>query len=323
MTKGDTMSSRVFEDAQPPSAAVDAGRGAADHVAARRRSGVKQGGGWPRGTRSARGGVEGALDRVIEATILPRLRLVNGLPAVAEPTLGDGARACASSRREAPQRLAAALAERAIRTDDRALRRRVDALVARGWSLSRLFDEALAPAAEELGVLWSRDLCDFTQVTFGVARLGAAARRAADAAATLRAPGGPRRRALLSPAPGEEHAFGLRLVAEAARAEGWEIDLIVDAGGEEAVARASSGLYDVAGFTAARLESAGALRALIAATRRAGAKAGRPLGVLVGGPIFRGRPELVVAVGADATALTAGQAAARMNDVRALVRRSA
>src|SRR5262249_41081492 len=83
----------------------------------------------------------------------------------------------------------------------------------------------LAPAARVLGEMWERDECDFMQVTHGLCklhqglhRLGSAL-RPEDALGTRE----PARRILLASMPGEQHTFGVVMVGQFFRADGWDV----------------------------------------------------------------------------------------------------
>ena len=47
----------------------------------------------------------------------------------------------------------------------------VDRLLDRGLKQDRIFMELITPAARHLGVLWEKDLCDFSDVTCGLAQM--------------------------------------------------------------------------------------------------------------------------------------------------------
>lgn len=81
----------------------------------------------------------------------------------------------------------------------------------------------LEPAARVIGENWCADECDFLKVTLGVSRMQRLFRRmAADFAPT--AMPDMSRCVLLTPAPGEQHTFGLSVVDDAFRRAGWEVD---------------------------------------------------------------------------------------------------
>lgn len=112
-----------------------------------------------------------------------------------------------------------------LHEDDASLKDSVMLLRSRGIPVQSIFLDLLAPVARHLGELWEKDLCDFTEVTIGLGRLQQVLRdNSADFSqpeAVNDAP--PGRRILLAPCPGEQHTFGLSLVAEFFHRAGWDV----------------------------------------------------------------------------------------------------
>ena len=162
------------------------------------------------------------------------------------------------------------------------------------------------PAARQLGHLWTEDLCFFTDVTIGLGRLQRMMRELSPAFGTEVAHPPNGRRVLLVRAPGEQHSFGLSMVAEFFRRAGWE----VAAGGEGADADPITAVrrewFDVVGFSAGSEARLDWLPSCIAAVRRASVHP--DIAVLVGGPVFTLRPQLARQLGADATASDGSEA---------------
>jgi methanogenic corrinoid protein MtbC1 len=193
----------------------------------------------------------------------------------------------------------------------------VHALRARGASLQSLYLDLLAPTARHLGDLWNADLCDFTAVTLGLWRLQQVLRELSTAfhdEVDQRECG---RRVLLAPAPGDQHTFGLFMVAEFFRRDGWEVWCEPLSTSNDMVARLRNRWFAVVGFSVgseARLDS---LAIMIRAIRRASQN--RSIGVMVGGPIFVEHPEFAARVGADATAADGSQAVSQARSMLALL----
>ncbi len=191
-------------------------------------------------------------------------------------------------------------------------------LRARQVSLASIFLHLLAPAARHLGDLWNEDRVDFTQVTVGLMRLQQVLR----AVSPEFQEAAPRRarlaRVLLVPAPGEQHTFGLVMVAEFFHRAGWLV-----AGGPEStdidpVARVRAMPFAMIGISIGSHTRLDSVARLIRAVRRASCN--RAIGVLVGGPLLIDHPEIVSQVGADATAADGGQAVAQAEGLLALLR---
>ncbi|RYZ11500.1 MAG: cobalamin B12-binding domain-containing protein [Comamonadaceae bacterium] len=182
----------------------------------------------------------------------------------------------------------------------------IDVMGQRGMSVETLYLDLLAPAAQHLSYLWSQDLCDFTQVTLGLARMQRLLHELSPGLATERELRANARRILLLPVQGEQQTFGLSMVAEFFHHAGWEVDC-GNGGSPAAAARAIAGeWFDVVGLSAGsetRLED---LRDAIQELRELSRN--RQVGVLVGGPIFAGHPERVKFVGADGAGLDGKQA---------------
>ena len=242
-----------------------------------------------------------SLLRTIEAEIIPRLMLAHR-----QPCNDDiGPRLSAEpGRAEQVDELTDIILSRGI-TEAQAY---VQARRLAGLSVEALYLELLAPVAQRLGAMWEADLCDFTQVTVGLWRLqqivhehGAAFQRERPARVSAR-------RALLVPAPGSQHTFGLLMVSEFFRRAGWQVvgdpTLTVAA----ALAAATTEWFDVIGLSVGSECHVDAVASAILALRRASPNPS--LVVMVGGPVASLRADFVERVGADATAPDAATAVA-------------
>ena len=194
-----------------------------------------------------------------------------------------------------------------------------EAIRARGVSLEALYLHLLTPAARRLGELWCADLCDFTDVTVALGRLQQALRELSPAFRNEVEPRQHGRRALLMPAPGEQHTFGLFMVAEFFRRAGWDVWGGPPASSHELTSIVRADWFDVVGLSVGCEGRLDVLNLAIRAMRRASRN--RAIGVMVGGPVFVGHPELVASVGADATAVDARQALEQANSIVALLAR--
>lgn len=241
----------------------------------------------------------GRLVHAIEDEIIPRLLLARrGLPGVG----GDEA-----ARDPAPASDEVREFVRLVLSHDVGVASAyVDALRERGVSLETIYLDLLAPTARLLGDLWSDDLCDFTEVTVGVWRLHQVVRELSPAFRhdLQAAVGG--RRALLVAVPGEQHTFGLVLLAEFFRRAGWDVWSGPIGSGEEIQDLVRSEAFGVVGLSLGCSSHVQGLATEIQRIRRASCHRG--VGVMVGGSLFLDHPELVGLVGADATAIDGRQA---------------
>lgn len=187
-----------------------------------------------------------------------------------------------------------------VRGDEPALAAAVAGLRERGLGVERLLIDLLAPSARHLGHMWCEDLCSFTDVTIGLGRLQRMMRELSPAFGTEVAHPPNGRRVLLVRAPGEQHSFGLSMVAEFFRRAGWEVFSAGEGESTDPVTVVRREWFDVVGFSAGSEARLDWLPASIAAVRRASCH--REVAVLVGGPVFTLRPHLARQVGADATA---------------------
>lgn len=176
----------------------------------------------------------------------------------------------------------------------------VNALLSRGVSLEKIYLDLLAPAARLLGEWWKDDLRDFTEVTSGLCRMHQllhefSAAFLHDARAVV-----PDRRVLLIPMPGEQHSFGLIMVAEFFRRAGWDVWDPHPSTPDDALVVLGRQWFALVGISlscGSRIDELPPLIATIRAKSR-----NRAVGVMVGGQPFIGHPELVTRVGADCSA---------------------
>jgi MerR family transcriptional regulator, light-induced transcriptional regulator len=185
----------------------------------------------------------------------------------------------------------------------------IAALRDRGASLEMICLDLLAPAARRLGRMWEEDECDFLQVTVGLCRMHQVLR---ELSPEFQAEGEDRpgdRRILLATCPGEQHTFGLALVAQFLRRAGWDVwheFLVTKADILDICGQHSFAVVGLSLATEDRLET---LADTIGDLRRASRN--KAVGVLVGGPLLVARPSLAPLVGADATAANGALAVVR------------
>jgi methanogenic corrinoid protein MtbC1 len=173
----------------------------------------------------------------------------------------------------------------------------IQALRAREVSVEKIYLDLLAPTARYLGKLWEDDLCSFTDVTVGLGRLQRVLRELSPALGRSVEHPLQGRRVLLLPSPGEQHTFGLVMVAEFFRRAGWDVTGGAWAAGADAAAMVHAEWFDVVGFSLGAEVHLPQLAAAISAVRHA--TCNQDLAILVGGPLFGVHPEFVGEVGAD------------------------
>jgi methanogenic corrinoid protein MtbC1 len=248
------------------------------------------------------------LDRVIEGEIVPRLMLLHASHATRNGQ--------ASQMR--PADLASEIADFAdlvIRHDVDVVEAYVRSLLHRGLDLETLLLHLLAPAARRLGTLWEADKIDFVDVTIGTSRLQqllhkfSLGRRGDDAGD---------RRMLLIPVPGEQHTFGLVMVAELFRREGWQVHGGASMDAKELHRLVSDQSFVLIAFSLSCDRLINTLCSTIQAVRRLSRNQSVP--IMVGGSVFAQEPDRRPWVGADIVAADAREA---LGLAESVLRRSA
>jgi MerR family transcriptional regulator, light-induced transcriptional regulator len=246
----------------------------------------------------------GRLLRTIEGEIIPRLVLA--LQTAPEPAVLKG-KAHSGAEEDDVTEFARLVAAHDVSVATAYL----NALLHRGIALETIYLELLAPAARLLGEWWKQDLKDFTEVTSGLCRMHQLLHEFSPTFLHDAPPAAPDRCVLLVPMPGEQHSFGLIMVAEFFRRAGWDVwDLHPSTSGDlmGVVRKQWFSVIGVSLSCQSRIEE---LKPLIEAARESSRN--KSVCVMVGGQPFIGHPEQVAAVGADATASDGRRAALEAN----------
>ncbi len=244
------------------------------------------------------------LFRAIEGEIIPRLMLAHRSPEPVEaPTSGGPELVCVTA--EDRERFL----EKVLNDSATASSSLVDELLERGVSRETLFLDLLANTARRLGELWEEDRCDFTDVTIGLCRLHQVLRERSTPSTRMGLPLGlDAPRILLSTACADQHVFGVVMVAEFFRREGWHVWSEPGAARSTLVDLLAEERFDVLGLSAACSALSEEVAEEVEALRRASKNL--DLRVLVGGRLFAEAPDLVSKVGADGAAFDARTAPA-------------
>jgi methylmalonyl-CoA mutase cobalamin-binding domain/chain len=121
------------------------------------------------------------------------------------------------------------------------------------------------------------------------------------------------RRVLLATCPGDQHTFGIALVAQFLRRAGWDVWHEFLATNAEILEVVSQHWFSVIGLSVATETRVDVLTETIRSIRRTSRN--RAVGIMVGGPVLVDRPELAALVGADATAVDGAQAVLRAEHI--------
>lgn len=238
---------------------------------------------------------------------IPSVSVVAAIKTQIFPRFFTSLRQVATETPEAPSAAAATSVETfamlSLSSDDDALVRFVDGLIAQGTSVESIFLDWLAPAARQLGEQWETDETDFANVTLGVSRLQRIMRRLGDDFCGERPQVDDGASMLLTNVPGEQHSFGLSMVAEFFRRAGWNLCTGPFESHRELTSLVHNHWFDVVGFSVSSDRRLDDLKRDIDTIR--GGSRNRRVGILLGGPMMQTHPELVASVGADMMSIDA------------------
>lgn len=230
------------------------------------------------------------LSQAIEHEIIPRLMLAHRVPSVCFSQQSVGVPQVGLVDVQEFSRLVLSL-------DENMAQACIDAMRVRGITIETIYLDLLAPVARHLGELWEQDLCDFTEVTVGLGRLHRVLRQLSPAFGLAQGQPVSGRRILLLPGPGEQHTFGLVMVAEFFRRAGWDVAGGPWEAGADPVVMVKREWFDVVGFSSANEQFLPELSLCIDSVRKAALNP--DVGIMVGGPAFSLNPEWVAKVQAD------------------------
>lgn len=249
------------------------------------------------------------LTQFIRGQVIPRLAQAHGL-AVSMQSAAASVVISAPIVPEAPSaRDVSEFADLAFQTDSATVVARIEALVASGVSMDRVYLDWVAPAARQLGCDWDTDRANFSEVTLGLWRLQQSLHAMSPKFQAAEKHSASPRRALLVSAPKEQHTLGLFMLSEFFRRAGWEVWSDLPSDYSEVAAKVSEEWYDLIGISVGSEVKLEALT--LAVTKLRHVSRNPDVVVMVGGPIFVDHPEFAVAAGADFTAQDAPDAVLR------------
>ena len=242
--------------------------------------------------QSTRDSTLSALVRTIESEVIPRLLLaLQSTPVLVHGTINN---------KPSPDDVAE-FAGLVTTRDFSVATAYIDALLSKGLSLENIYLELLAPAARLLGEWWKADLRDFTEVTSGLCRMHQLLHEFSPVFLQGAAALDPQKSVLLIPMLGEQHSFGLIMVAEFFRSAGWDVWDLHPASLEDVLGVVRKTWFAIVGVSLACGSKIDEVTPLIAAIRAESRNTA--VRVMVGGQPFISHPELVARVGADATSV--------------------
>lgn len=244
--------------------------------------------------------------KTVETELIPRLFVNHMMDVpVTSPLVENHATEPQSGPWSTPDKVGE-FAELCIGNDPVKLDQHVTDLLARGVTLESIFLHLLAPAARFLGDQWLDDKLSFVDVHLGLCRLHQLICECE--AIGYRSENMPLldTSILLSSAPGEDHTFGVTMVADFFRRYGWRVSNLCGLEPGFLVARLASTSYTVVGFSLHHERNFKSLKRMISEVRRVSRNP--DMVVMVGGDHFIRDPDQVSNVGADIFAADGHQA---------------
>lgn len=182
----------------------------------------------------------------------------------------------------------------------------------RGVPLETLYLGLFAATARLLGEWWESDQCNFSQVTLCLSRLqsflhGLSPSFHAQSGSTQMHRSG-ERRIFMTTLPGQQHTFGLSILSEFFRRDGWVVLSIPAPEPGLTQASLSTHWFDVLALSGSADSEIEDLGKTIKAARRTSQNP--RLSIIVGGPLFLRQPDLAAALGADGVSNDANEALA-------------
>ena len=175
-----------------------------------------------------------------------------------------------------------------------------------GLTLDAVYLYLLTPAARYLGELWESDACSFTEVTLGMWRIQQMMYDLSPVFHASRKPlasPGKQPRILIATLPGSQHSFGLSMLSEFFRSEGWTVLAIPAPEERELLEALVNNWLDVFALSVSLDRELDNAKNIIEFARKRSCNP--EISVIVGGPLFVNNPELADSVGADGTSLDA------------------
>ena len=237
--------------------------------------------------------VNDGLARTIQAEIVPRLMLAHH-EGISSPS-GEPAYAVTPPGVDEVEELARLI----IGRDPAVGWEYIEAMRVKGISVESVFLDLLTPVARMLGDMWLRDDCTFTDVTIGLSRLHTlVANLGPSLTVQVGIPSLPSPRAAFVEAPGEQHTFGLQLIREFFRTEGWDVWGGRANDSQELLRLVQDEWINVVGVSMSNVDLIPATKELVSDLRAASLNPN--LLVMVGGSCVIDDPQVVQQVKADA-----------------------
>ncbi len=186
----------------------------------------------------------------------------------------------------------------------------VQGLRRRGVGIDTIYLDLFTPTARQLGDRWADDTATLVDVAVGLSRLQEFLHELSPSFVPYSPlTGVAPHRILLIPIPGEQHSFGLLLVAEFFRQAGWDAFTDPVRSQTELNDLVRREAFSVIGYSVSADSHLQRLASSIQSVRRHTCNSS--MSILVGGRVFIDQPGLAAEVGADDTAIDARDAVAK------------
>ena len=172
--------------------------------------------------------------------------------------------------------------------------------------IETVFLDLLTPAARLLGHMWEQDTTDFVTVTSAMFHLQQVLLHVSPAFRQERAQTGRAFSALLTVVPGGQHTFGVQMLAEFFRREGWQVQQPIFERITDLTRTVRRNWLSLVGLSVSSTEQLEAADQCIRSMRQYGRN--RDMLIMVGGTVINNDPNLVTRLGADFTAVDGRQA---------------
>lgn len=185
--------------------------------------------------------IDKKLEGIVDAEIIPRLMLIHRR----EPSAATANGAALS--KDDVHGLVDDFVTLMLSSETAAISVFVDTLKKKGADTETILLHLFAPAARKLGKLWETDEVDFVDVTVAISCLQQILYGITMPPKPKNAD--PARRVLLLPTPTEQHTFGLLMVSNFFRREGWEVWGGVPLGEDELLDLVAEQWFALVGFS--------------------------------------------------------------------------
>lgn len=169
-----------------------------------------------------------------------------------------------------------------------------------GMSAEAIICDLLPGATRYLGWQWETDACSFVDVTCGLSVLQNLLHVHAGGQAPDPHGGGEGRAILLASMPGEQHTFGIHVVAEFFRQADWDVSAVTPNADAGLLDRLHAERFAAVGLSAANDRALDAMPDLLRKIRNASLN--RDIHVIAGGAALLRRPDFASRLAADAVA---------------------